>query len=303
MKITICGSMQFDPEMADIKRQLEARGYEADKPNIVEGHAYGDNLDENATLKRGFIDEHFAKINTSDAILVVNHRKHDIDGYIGGNTLMEMTYAYVHGLEVFLLNSVPDMSYASEINGLHPIVLDGKLAALDSYIESLPLLYMSTESPIKHTALSRALRRAGIRVRVDGRKVETGVAEQPMSIEESYTGAMNRHANLKKLGVAAEYYATVESGLHAAHPNHQVFGCNVVLLERAGDEPRVGIDLDIEFPRDMLDKVPSQYPDFGTLVQQEYGATLKDPYPYVTGGRLTRQETIEGAVYNVAIRL
>lgn len=303
MKITMCGSMQFEPEMTEIKHALEARGYEVDKPNIVEGHSYGDSLDENATLRRGLIDEHFAKIDTSDAILVVNHRKHDTDGYIGGNTLMEITYAYAHGLEVLLLNPVPDMNYAAEIHGMHPIVLDGELDTLDAYVQSLPLMYMSTTSPIKHTAISRALRRAGVRVRMDGQKVDTGVAEQPMSIEESYEGAMNRHTNLKQLGMEADYYVTVESGLHAAHPKHQVFGCNVVILEKAGQEPKVGIDLDIEFPADMLAKVPSQYPDFGTLVQQEYGATLKDPYPYVTGGRMTRQQTIENAAYNVAIQL
>lgn len=303
MKITICGSMKFDSEMAVIKQQLELRGYDVEKPNVVEGHTYSDNLDEDAVLKRGFINEHFAKIDTSDAILVVNHDKNGVADYIGGNTLMEITYAYAHGLEVFLLNPVPEVSYTAEIRGMYPIVLEGDIANIDRYLEALPLVYMSTQSPIKHTAISRAMRRAGLRVRIDGAKVETGVAQQPMSIEESYEGAMNRHANLKKLGVDTEYFATVESGLHAAHPNHQVFGCNVVVLEQVGQEPKVGIDLDIEFPADMLAKVPSQYPDLGALVQQEYGSALKDPYPHITNGRITRQQTIENAVYNVAIQL
>lgn len=303
MKITICGSMQFDPEMSRAKKQLEERGYEVDKPNVVEGHVYTDNLDANAGLKRGFIDEHFRKIDTSEAILVINEEKHGTLGYIGGNTLMELSYAYAQGLDLFLLNPVPEVSYADETRGMHPIVLDGKLEKIDEYIASLPLLYMSTESMIKHTAVARAMRRAGVPVRVEGKKVDSGVNEQPMSIDETYEGAMNRHANLKKLGVNAMYYATVESGQHPAHANHSLFGCNVVVLEKAGHDLKVGIDLDLEFPQEMLDKVPSQYPDLGVLVQQEYGATSKDPFPFFTGGRMTRQWTIEGAMYKLAVQL
>ena len=303
MKITLCGSMKFHEEMTTIAQQLEARGYEVEKPNIVEGHAYEDKLDENAALRRGLIDEHFAKIDTSDAILVVNYDKNGVKNYIGGNTLMEIAHAHAQGLEIFVLNPIPNLSYTDEMRGVYPIVLDGNVDSIDTYVATLPLVYMSTESPIKHTAISRAMRRAGIRVRMDGKKVEAGVEEQPMSIEESYDGAMNRHENLKSLGIAADYYATVESGLHQAHPKHQVFGCNVVIIERVGGEPKVGIDLDIEFPKDMLDRVPSEYPDMGTLVQQEYGAKFKDPYPYITNGRITRRQTIENAAYNVAIRL
>lgn len=295
--------MQFASEMANIRRQLEDRGYEVALPNIAEGQDYSQDSEKNAILKRTFIDEHFAKIDTSDAILVVNHDKKGVVNYVGGNTLMEITYAYAHGLEVFLLNPVPEMSYADEIYGIHPIVLDGDLAAIDEYYASLPLVYMSTGSTIKHTAIARAMRRAGIPVRVMGQKVDTGVNEQPMTIEESYEGAMNRHKNLKSLGVAADYYATIESGQHPAHADHSLFGCNVIVIEKAGQEPKIGIDLDIEFPREMLDKVPSEYPDLGALVQAEYGAAEKDPYPYFTDGRLTRQRILEGAAYNVVIQL
>ncbi len=303
MKITICGSMQFDAEMTRAKTQLEERGYEVDKPNAVEGHVYADNLDANAGLKRGFIDEHFAKIDTSEAILVVNETKHGTPGYIGGNTLMEIAYAYAQKLDIYLLNSVQELSYADEIRGMHPIMLNGELSKIDEHIASLPLVYMSTESIIKHTAVARAMRRAGVPVRVAGKKVDSGVAEQPYSIAETYDGAMNRHANLKQLGVEADYYATVESGVDKIHENHNVFGCTVAVLEKAGDDPKAGIDFDIEFPHDMTDKVPSQYPDFGVLVQQEYKSRYKDPITHITNGSLTRARLMEGAVYNVAVQL
>ena len=303
MKITICGSMQFEPKMAELTGELQQRGYEVEKPNVVEGHVYEDNLDANAKLKRGFIDEHFAKINLSEAILVVNETKNGIEHYIDGNTLIEIAYAYSQGLDIFLLNPVPEVGYADEIRGMHPVVLDGDVEGIDAYVTGLPLVYMSTESALKHAAVGRAMRKAGISVRVGGAKVDSGVAEQPMSIEETYDGAMNRHKTLLGLGKAADYYVTVESGQHLIHKDHSKFGCTVVIVEPAGAPVRAGIDLDVEFPQEWLDKVPSVYSDLGVLVQEEFGAREKDPITYITGGRLTRRNVIENATYNVVAQM
>ena len=305
MKSTICGSMLHEPSMTAAAETLRAQGYEVEKPNVVEGHVYTDNLDANADLKRSFIDEHFRKIDTSDAILVINEDKNGIAHYIGGNTLIEIAYAYAQGLEIFLLNPVPEVSYADEVRGMHPIILDGDLAKLDEYMQSLPVLAVSSESPVKHQALSRGLRRAGIRTRVMGVKVASGVNEQPISIEESYEGAVNRHANLKALPEVSDaaYLATIESGYHTAHKDHNAFGCSALVIEKVGGEQKIGVDLDIEFPRSMTDKIPHDYPDIGVLVQQEYGSKLKDPYPFFTGGKLTRARVLENAVYNLAIQL
>lgn len=82
-----------------------------------------------------------------------------------------------------------------------------------------------------------------------------------------------------------------------------MFGCAVVIIEQAGKDAKIGIDLDVEFPREMTDKIPSKYPDLGVLVQKEYGATLKDPYPYFTNNKLTRTKMLESAIYNVAVQL
>lgn len=306
MKITICGSMAHDSAMTEARQQLEALGYEAEKPNGVEGH---DNerdgyLDEDAKLKRGFIDEHFRKIDDSDAIMIINNDKNGVANYIGGNTLMEMTYAYAQGLEIFLLNPVPVLGYTTEIYGMHPIVLDGEITAIQAYFESLPTLYISSKSPVKHRALSRGLRRAGIRTYVQGFAIESGVNEQPMSIEESYEGAQNRHDTLVQATSDKQvaYLATIESGFHTVHTDHNMFGCSVIIIEKVGKERKIGIDLDVEFPRDMTDRVPSQYPDMGVLVQQEYGSILKDPYPYFTNNKLTRTRILENAVYSVAVQ-
>ena len=162
---------------------------------------------------------------------------------------------------------------------------------------------MSTESALKHAAVTHAMERAGLPVRVEGKKVDSGVNEQPMTLEETYEGARTRHDNLRNLGVVADYLITVESGLHQVHEAHGTYGCTVVIVEREGEEPRVGFDVDIEYPQEWIDQVPSSYADIGVLVQEEYGATEKDPTVYLTDGKLCRRDVIEHAIYKVAVQL
>lgn len=167
----------------------------------------------------------------------------------------------------------------------------------------LPLVLMSTESRLKHEAVTSAMGRAGIAVRVEGQKVPSGVNEQPMTMDETYFGAFNRHQALKALGRVADYYITVESGLDTPHEGLGTYGSDVVIIEAAGARPHVGFALDVEFPPEILAMVPAVYPDFGAWVQTVHGATEKDPFPYITNGKLRRIDTIEPAVYNVAIQL
>jgi len=275
-------------------------------PNAQEERTYTDNVAKNAALKRGLMDTHFRKIDDSDAILVVNDVKNGVKNYIGGNTLIEIAYAYAQGLEIFLLNPIPVISYNDEINGMHPIVIDNDIKNIDTYFSGLPLVMVSTESVLKHRALSRGLRRAGIRVRIEGIKVDSSVNEQPVSIEETYKGALGRQENLHKLVKNRndiDYIVSIESGYHTVHKDHSSFGCSVVVIEKPDGVKKIGIDLDVEFPRFMTDKVPSIYPDIGVLAQQEYGAKDKDPFPFFTNNKLTRVKVLENAIYNVAIQL
>lgn len=307
MKITICGSMYHKADMLKTAKQLEEMGYEVETPDLREGQVDYATLSDNkrAELKDDLIKQHLEKMRTSDAILVFNEDKKGVANYIGGNTLMEMAFAYAQEIEIFLFKPAPDMSYKDEILGMKPIVLDGDIQALDAYFQQLPTTFISSKSPIKQRAVSRGLRRAGIRTRIVIKPTQSDVAEQPLSIEETYEGAQNRHAALVRemAGEKADYLVTVESGTHVAHPDHNAFSCTVVVLEKVGTPCKVGLNLDLEFPKEMTDKVPSQYPDLGVLVQQEYGATLKDPIPYFTNGKISRMKVIEDAVFNVAVQL
>lgn len=162
---------------------------------------------------------------------------------------------------------------------------------------------MSTESALKHRAIAAVMERIGIPVRVEGKKLDSGVDEQPLSMEETYEGAKNRHDALRALDVDAAYLATVESGLHRVHKDLGMYGCVAVIIERVGEAPSAGFSIDIEYPQEVLDVVPSLYADVGVWAQEARGAKEKDPYEALTGGQITRQDTIEVAAYNAALQL
>jgi len=307
MKVTLCGSMHHIEGMKEAEKILTAAGYEVEIPNPREGeidyHSLPD--EEKGKFKSQLIQEHLDKINDSDAVFIYNETKKGIDGYVGGNTLMEMAFAFSQGIEIFLLRPAPDLSYNDEIVGMQPIVVNGDVMAIDKYFKQLPLMLVSSKSPIKLRAVSRGMRRAGIRTQVLPLPTESGVSEQPQNLEETYEGANNRHDALVSASKAQkpDYLATVESGLYQVHPDHNSFSSTIVILEKVGGDRKLGVNVELEYPREMTDKVPSVYPDLGVLVQQEYGSALKDPFPHFTNGKVNRLQLVEVAVFNVAVQL
>lgn len=306
MKITICGSMHHKTKMLLAKNSLEKLGYEVEVPDMSERQDYT-TLPEakRAAVKNELIQQHLDKITASDAILVFNEEKNGVKGYIGGNTLMEMAFAYSQKIEIFMLNTTPGLGYADEINGMLPISLNGDINAIDTYFQALPKTFVSSISPVKLTAISRGMRRADLRTLVISRPTPSNVSAQPKSIDETYMGAVNRHEALVKETKDEQptYLATVESGLYNAHKDHNAFSSTVIILEAANSKRKIGINIELEYPKEMTDKVPLVYPDLGVLAQEEYGSTLKDPFPYFTNGKINRQKLVEDAVFNVAAQL
>ena len=69
-----------------------------------------------------------------DAVLVLNLDRKGIKNYIGGNTLMEIGFAYVLNEKIFLYNPIPEIEfYKSEIEAVKPIVINGDLSLIKWY--------------------------------------------------------------------------------------------------------------------------------------------------------------------------
>ena len=81
-----------------------------------------------AKKKFEFIGEHLDKIEKSDAILVVNITKKEIENYVGANTFLEMGYAYYRKKKIYTLNPLPDQPYIiDELLTFDPTILSDNL--------------------------------------------------------------------------------------------------------------------------------------------------------------------------------
>ena len=129
MIIAICGSIKFFDQMLEVKNQLEQMGHNILIPVRAEGVDYWSENNAGrieAKKKFKFISEHMDNIEKSDAILVVNLTKGDIENYIGANTFLEIGFAHHRGKKIYLLNAIPDQKYIEdEILTVEPIIING----------------------------------------------------------------------------------------------------------------------------------------------------------------------------------
>jgi hypothetical protein len=131
-KIFIGGSMHFSKKMLEVQKQLQKLGYEAlvptdtheclDNPNL--------NMDVDHCTSRDIDKENFDLVVKSDAFLVLNYPKNNIDGYIGGATLMEIGLCRHFNIPVILLHSLPSknkLRYSLEVEITKPYILNGNI--------------------------------------------------------------------------------------------------------------------------------------------------------------------------------
>ncbi|MDD4901146.1 MAG: hypothetical protein PHS62_03505 [Patescibacteria group bacterium] len=141
MTITICASATFTPDIIKTSNRLKAAGHLVNIPTstqrIIDGELtlkeYLQEKEKNGDLKFrencGFdlIKRYYDYIKSSDAILVLNLDKKGIKNYVGGNTLMEIGFAYILNKKIYFYNPIPKMPYTDELKAVQPIVINGNL--------------------------------------------------------------------------------------------------------------------------------------------------------------------------------
>ena len=131
MKIVICGSMTASKEMIEAETKLKELGHEIILPEFTHQYAAMDTIDkihtESARNKVEYdsIKGYFEKIKNNDAVLVANVERKGVKGYIGGNSFLEMGFAFVLNKPIYLLHEIPDINYKDEIEAMTPIILNG----------------------------------------------------------------------------------------------------------------------------------------------------------------------------------
>jgi len=115
--------------MKKAEKNLSNLGHEVLMPVQAEGVDYwSDDRKSRVEAKKKFefIGEHMDKIRKSDAILVVNITKKEIENYIGANTFLEIGYAHYKKKKIFFLNPIPDQPYIiDEIETVETQIING----------------------------------------------------------------------------------------------------------------------------------------------------------------------------------
>ncbi|MFC1721031.1 hypothetical protein ACFLY0_01560 [Patescibacteria group bacterium] len=133
LKIVICGSMTAAKNMIEVKETLTESGHVVVLPDFAEEYAQMKTHDDMHTesaknkIEHDLIRGYYNEIKESDAILIVNEKRHNIDNYIGGNSFLEMGFAFVLEKKIYLLNQIPEIGYRDEIEAMNPIMLEGDL--------------------------------------------------------------------------------------------------------------------------------------------------------------------------------
>lgn len=134
MKIALCHSMQYAEKAKEVQTWFEKHSHQAFPSSFNEAFiGLSDDEKEELKLKQKYeqdaMREHWGVIKNSDVVLILNYEKHGIPGYIGGNSFLEMGFAYILNKPIFLLNPIPKMPYyETEIIAMKPVVIEGDLA-------------------------------------------------------------------------------------------------------------------------------------------------------------------------------
>ena len=137
--ITICCSASFYKQLFEIERKLKDLGFKVKIPLTankmkkkndfkVKNYKTWFRNPSDYKIKTKLMKHHFKKVIDGDAILVLNYKKKGIEGYIGGNVLMEMAVAFQNKKPIYILNPISDnLNIKEEVFGLQPNFLKGNI--------------------------------------------------------------------------------------------------------------------------------------------------------------------------------
>lgn len=133
MKIGIVSSMHHSEKMLEIQAQLEQLGHSVICSKFIKNFIGKNDIEkEEIKLHQKYnldaIKEFWLDMQDVDAILVLNIERKSIPNYIGGNTFLEMGFAFVLNKKIFLYNPIPEIDfYQTEIIAMKPIIINQNL--------------------------------------------------------------------------------------------------------------------------------------------------------------------------------
>lgn len=309
--VAICGSMKFAKEFIEVKSKLQKIGIiayipgEFDDQNILEKKT--DNLSVEEKIKEkqdnDYTRKHFKVIDQSDAILVLNYDKNEIVGYIGGNSFLEMGHAFANNKPIFLLQDIPKMPYTEEIAAMNPIIINRNLSKIVDFFDNLPKYYLTSESAIKLQAAAFGIQRLGRTGSIIGKKTATSIPNQPIGLQQTLKGGIERLENLKKEKLEDhEYIISLENGLIFDESKELYFDVAVCVIENQKGKREIGLSSGVLIPENIIVELLENDLELGPIIMEKYGVLEKDPVVFFTKGQIRRAEVLKDVIYQTLCR-
>ena len=114
---------------------LEEAGHIITLPNSYEAPMKEEEMkkigsEEHKNWKASMIRLQKEKVETNDAVLVLNMEKNGQENYIGGATFLEVFKAFELGKKIYFFNPLPDNFLKDELLGMGPIIINGDLSLI-----------------------------------------------------------------------------------------------------------------------------------------------------------------------------
>src|SRR6516164_357964 len=174
---------------------------------------------------------------------------------------------------------------------------------------------LGTTSKHKVRAAESAVARAGAPLEIRAVKTAPGVPEQPVGLDQTATGAVNRARAALGAVPEAVYGLGVESGILVFKPHvaeavaeelAYVDLAVVAMVSRAGAPTAYATSVGVQFPKDAVERswAMGQAKTAGDLIAEDAarrGVPVDgtDPHDYLTGGKVKRNELLEQAIFAV----
>lgn len=133
-KVMILASFSFAKEMVEAKKLLTKKGFtvimEEDAEHYAVNPQHKETKEGELSVANGkdVMRDCLNKVASADQVLVLNHDKKGIKGYLGTSVLMELGLAYYLKKKITLLNQYEASApYALELDVMKPTVLNGNI--------------------------------------------------------------------------------------------------------------------------------------------------------------------------------
>ena len=131
-----------------------------------------------------------------------------------------------------------------------------------------------------------------------GTAAPSGVSDQPMSAEESLTGARNRAAQAMLLAPEATYGVGLEGGMH--HVEDQWFDTGWIVVRNREGREGIGSTVSIPLSQEAVRMVLEEKLELGDAIDRIYGTVnikqAQGHFGLMTGNRITRATGYRDAV-------